>query len=389
MLPANCQSFEEESMKQKTLAILALGLNFSSIYAQTQGQVLDSQNPINVDGYLQEERSVSDSELENLKSTVKKYKNENNLYKEKTKVLNKVTTEAEKIGENAEEKIHAQVEAKRAENKAMEKIKKAEEKLKCLMENNSPEDCQQFQDEIQTQQAAPAPVEAQAVSEVEVAPEVKKGGSFETVKILPYVGGTTYNSRSENLEAELSGGLRLESNINERFSMGVGFNYAQLSTNDFANNSSYMTPSYMGFFGSQGREIQFRTMGIDLYGKFFITNGERFRPYVGAGLGYNRASLKYTQNNQFVSPTFGSFGNEEYRNSYAQGSVALGSEIMITKNVGINLEGAYSTGLGNSLSSRNTQTLFNSPDQRRLNDLGDEIIDAHALSIFASMLVTF
>ncbi len=374
-------------MKQKSLVALVLGLSFSSVYAQNQGQVLDSQNPIDVDGYLQEERAVSDSELENLKSTVKKYKNENTLYKEKTKVLNKVTSEAEKIGENAEEKIHAQVEAKRAENKAMEKIKKAEEKLKCLMENNSPEECQQFQDQVQTQQAAPVP--AEVVSETEVAPEVKKSGSFESVKILPYVGGTTYNSRSENLEAELSGGLRLESNINERFSMGVGFNYAQFRTNDFANNSPYMTPSYLGIFGSQGREIQFRTMGIDLYGKFFITNGERFRPYVGAGLGYNRANLKYTQNNQFMSPVYGAFGNEEYRNSYAQGSVALGSEIMITKNVGINLEGAYATGLGNSLSSRNTQTLFNSPDQRRLNDLGDEIIDSHALSIFAGMLVIF
>jgi len=171
--------------------------------------------------------------------------------------------------------------------------------------------------------------------------------------------------------------------------MGIGFNYAQLKTNDFANNLSYMTSSYYGIYGAQGREIQFRTMGIDLYGKFFITNGARFRPYVGAGVGYNRANLKYSENNQYITGINGIFGNEEYRTSYAQGSISAGSEIMITRNVGLNLEGVYSTGLGNSLSSQNVKNPYSSPDQIRLNDLGSEIIDANALSIFAGMVVIF
>ncbi len=377
-------------MKSKSLAVILLGLSFSSVYAQTENQVLNSDNPINVDGTLYEERAVSDSELESLKGTVKKYQTENTLYKEKTKVLNKVTNEAEKIGENAEEKIHAQVEAKRAENKAMEKIKKAEAKLKCLMDGASAEECSQFADadEVSTQQSATAELPAVTESVTE-APSEPRSGAFEVIKLLPFAGGTNYNGKVENLEAEVAAGLRIESNINNRISMGVGLNYSALKTNDFANSLNYMTPTYYGFYGSRGREIQFNTMGVDLYGKFFITNGERFRPYLGAGLGYNRATLKYSQNNPYSSRFYGNFGSEEFRASYINGSAAVGSEIMITKNVGINLEGSYSTGLGQSFSSQNSKNPYSSPDQRRLSDLGDEIISAHALSIFAGLLVTF
>jgi hypothetical protein len=322
---------------------------------------------------------------------VNKYKTENKLYKAKAKELNKVTSEAEKIGENAEEKIYAQVEAKKAESKAMEKIRKAEAKLKCLMEN-PPEDCSQFQEPVEQKvsvaQAAPAPM---ATSTAEV-PAMKTGAPFETIKLLPYAGGTSYNGEIEQLEAELAMGLRLESNITTRFSMGIGLNYAQLKTQDFANNrynAGAYGPGYYQAYGMQGREIQFSTMGIDLYGKFFLTNGERFRPYVGAGLGYNRSKMRYSENDPYQASGYNTFGDEQYNTSYATGNLMMGTEVMITQGVGLNIEAAYSTGLGDSLSSKSAKNPFNSPDQRRLRDLGEEIINSNALSIFAGAVVYF
>ncbi len=376
-------------MKKSTLLVLALTMSFATAYAQSDERVLNSA-PINVDGYISEEAPVSDAELESLKSTVKKYKTDNKLYKEKSKELNKVSAEAEKIGENAEEKIMAQVEAKKAETKAMEKIKKAEEKLKCLMDGKSPEECrvpgsasvqEQEVQVVQTAQAAPV------VSTAEVAP-VQVGNPFEVIKLLPYAGATNFNGKAEQLESELAAGLRLESNITPRFSMGVGFNVTQLKTNDFANNSNYMNPGYLGVYGFQGREIQYRSMGLDLYGKFFITNGERFRPYVGAGLGYNRAAMKYNDNSSYNN-SFGLYGSEEFNTSFASGLMMLGSEIMITKGFGVNIEGAYSTGIGDSLSSSTSRNVATSPDQARLNSLGKEIINANALSIFAGAVISF
>ncbi|MFP5385789.1 MAG: outer membrane beta-barrel protein [Bacteriovoracia bacterium] len=377
-------------MKTKTLMVLALTVSFATAYAQSEEQVLNSA-PINVDGYLHEDKPVTDAELESLKSTVNKYKTENKLYKEKSKVLNKVTSEAEKIGENAEEKIMAQVEAKKAETKAMEKIKKAEAKLKCLLEENrASEDCAGFNTEeakveqqVQVQQAAPV------VSTAEIAP-VATDGAFESIKLLPYAGATSFNGEVEQLETELSAGLRLESNITTRFSMGIGFKFDQLKTNDFANGANYMTPNYYGMYGTKGREIQYRGMGLDIYGKFFITNGERFRPYLGAGIGYNRATLKYNDNDPFYDQMNAyNFGSEEYNTSFVNGQLMLGSEVMITKMFGLNIEAAYSTGLGDSLSSKSAKNGGTSPDQARLRDLGEEIINANALSIFAGAVVNF
>lgn len=379
-------------MKTNKLVVLAMTLSFASAYAQSAEQVLNS-DPINVDGYLAEERPATDSELESLKSTVKKYQTENTLYKEKTKTLNKLTNEAEKIGDNAEEKIMANVEAKKAEERAMKKIKKAEDKLKCIMEEikspecdalrgNSDIDTSAVKQEVTTAQAAPV------VSTSEVA---TGANAFETIKLQAFAGGTNYNGKTEQLEAEVSTGLRLESNINSRFSMGVGFNFAQLKTEDFANNqfgNQSWSSGYYGYYGAKGREISYRTMGIDLYGKFFITQSERFRPYIGAGVGYSQASLKYTENNQFNYGGY-AFGDEEYKTTYARGSVMLGSEIMITKSFGLMLEGGYSTALGSTMTSADNKNPFNSPDQKRLRELGEEIINANALSIFAGAVIVF
>lgn len=382
-------------MKKSVLAVL-IGLSFSAAYAQTASQekVLNS-DPIDVDGYLAEQR-VTDGELESINSTVKKYQTDNKLYREKAKALNKLTNEAEKIGENAEEKIHANVEAKKAEKKALEKIKKAEAKLKCLMEENPGPECDQYgmgnQDEVKVQQAAPqAQAAAVATSETAVASS-STGGMFETIKLLPYAGATTYKGDVESLETSFAGGIRTESQLNNRFSMGIGFNYNQLNTEDFANNQLFNQPfsnQYFGAYGLKGRQIDYSSFGLDIYGKFFITNGERFRPYIGAGIGYNRATLQYAGNNQQNVFAGSSFGNERYQTSFASGNLMLGSEIMVSKMFGLNIEAGYSTGLGSSLSSQNNQSFVTSPDQRRLNQLGDEIINANALSVNLGLLIVF
>lgn len=385
-------------MKTKNLLVLAVALSFASAYAQSEEQVLNS-DPINVDGYLAEDRPVTDGELEGIRGELKKQKMGTQLNKEKAKDLGKLTQQTEKLLDSQDEYIDSKIESTEAIKEFNKKHEENQKKLRCIMEESDSEECEPYKgkysknkkqsvEPVQVEQPVQLTQAAPVVSTAEVAP-ADTGAAFEKIKLLPYVGGTSYNGKVESLEAEIATGLRLESNINRRFSMGIGFNYAQLKTNDFANNNPWMNQTYLGMYGGQAREIQFKTMGVDLYGKFFITNGERFRPYLGVGVGYNRANLKYAENNQFVMPTYGSFGNEDYRTSYAVGNLMAGSEIMINRTIGLNLEAAYSTGLSNSLSSKNGQNPYSSPDQRRLQQLGDEIINANALSIFAGIVIVF
>jgi opacity protein-like surface antigen len=318
-----------------------------------------------------------------IKGEIRKQKQEVQLQKEKSKGFKELTRTTEKLSETTEEYLD--------EKKTAQKdIAEYNAKIKCLMEEKPGKDCDKYLRNKRNEVTQEVSVAQAATTSVADAPAASDpNAAFERIKLLAFAGGTQYNGDLEQLEAELSTGLRLESNITSRFSMGVGFNFAQLKTNDFANNGPYMTPAYFGAFGQQGREIQFRTMGIDLYGKFFLTRGERFKPYVGAGLGYNRSNMQYTNNDTFSDPQFGQFGNEVYQTSYATGTIMGGSEIMITRTFGLNIEAAYSTGIGNSLSSQASRNVTNSPDQMRLRELGNEIINANALSIFAGAVVAF
>ena len=160
----------------------------------------------------------------------------------------------------------------------------------------------------------------------------------------------------------------------------------QVGGNNAFLNQPFGT-GYYGFYGQQGREITFNNIGFNVYGKLFITRGERFRPYVGAGLGYNRMSLEYKDNSQFTA--FGSnFGQEELTTGYITGALKAGSDIMITRGVGLNLEFQYSRGFGANNTS-NGVSPTNAPDQRRLQELSDDIIEANALSITGGVVVIF
>jgi hypothetical protein len=100
--------------------------------------------------------------------------------------------------------------------------------------------------------------------------------------------------------------------------------------------------------------------------------------------------MKYNDNDPYFDQMNAwNYGSEEYNTSFVNGQMMLGSEIMITRGFGINLEAQYSTGLGDSLSSKSAKNGGTSPDQTRLRDLGEEIINSNALSIFAGAVVTF
>ncbi len=380
---------------KQTLALAVLvGLNFGSVYAQDD-QVLNS-DPINVDGYLHE-KPVTDGELEGIKSELGKQKTMTGLNKEKAKELGKLSGQTEKLLESQDEYIDSKLESQKAIKEFNKKSAENEKKLKCLLEESTSPDCAKYvknrraepevREEINTVQAAPA-----RTTIVEAAAPVANAPlkPFEEIKLLPYAGVTNFQGDAEKLETEFAGGLRVESNVNDRLSIGVGFNYGQFNTEDFGgdyNNQGYGT-GYFNTYG-EGRNIRFRGMGVDAYGKFFITKGERFRPYVGAGLGYNRMTLTYTDNNEFQGNTFGNnFGDEEVTTGYINATLSGGTEILITRGFGLNVEFQYSRGFSAGSTDSGVDP-FNAPDQRRLEDLSEDIMGANALSIFAGAIVIF
>lgn len=374
-------------MKSKYLVVLALSLSFATAYAQSDEQVLNS-DPINVDGYLSD-RPATDHELEQIRSEIRKQKNEVQLNKQKTKGFKELSKTTEKLSETTEEYIDEK-------KNTQKEIAEYNKKIKCLMEENPGPDCDKFVrnrrnevvQEVSQAQAAPAPVSATTIQ----APiDGMSDVPFETIKMALEGGVINYTSENEELRADTMG-IRIESNISKRFSMSVGANYTSFKTEDFANNmfsNAGWYSGYQNFYG--GREIQYKSFGIEFGGKFFIAQSERFRPYVGIGLGYNMANLRYSENSPYTGGNlYGvNFGNEQYKTNFATGSLNLGTEIMLTRAIGMTVQGSYSTGLGSSLSSTDGKNRTNNPDQRRLGQLGDEVINANALSLTAGLMVVF
>jgi opacity protein-like surface antigen len=368
--------------KTYALAVL-IGLSFQAASAQSDEQVLNS-DPIDVDGYMAE-KQVTDGELEQIKSEVRKQKNEIKLNKDKSKGFRELVNTTEKLSDTTEEYLDEKASAK-------DEIAEYNKKIECLTQEHPSKDCAKYarnkrNKEVVTDSVAVA--QASAIVQAP-APEPK---AFEKIKLLPYAGVTNYMGKVEKLETNMAMGIRLESNIMRRLSMGIGLSYASLTTQDFGSGygASPYYGYYNGMYGGNGREITMKNMGLDLYAKLFITNGERFRPYVGAGIGYNRMSMNYSGNNNtnyYGMNNNYRFGGEELNSSFISGSLSAGSEVLITQNIGFNIELQMSRGFGADNTS-NGLSPYNAPDQKRLQDLSNEIIQANALSIFAGLLVIF
>ena len=182
----------------------------------------------------------------------------------------------------------------------------------------------------------------------------------------------------------------------------MGFSYTTMTTQDFG--SGYFDPGFYNYYDSfyNGRTIEYSNMNFNLYSKFFILKNERFRPYIGAGIGYNRSKLSYA-NNDSASSSYGgygygaynsgyygyNFGNEEVVSSSVNVELMAGSEISITQMIGVNLELSYMRGLGSNLSTENGLNAYNAPDQQRLQDLSDELSSSNIVSLYAGLLVYF
>ena len=381
-------------MKTKNFKIAGVVLSLTMSLASFSGAMANDEqylnsDPIDINGYVKPEIEATDQELETIKGDVRQAKTINHMNKKKTKGYKDLVKETEKLSETSEEMI-----AERQE--AQKEVAKYKLKVDCMMGRASGSECDPYvkKDTVKTAQAAPA-----AATVVAQAAPVSSGDNFgELIKVLPYTGLTTFISDNERLEANIAAGIKVESNINNRFSVGIGFAYTSLKTNDFAGFGSYN-------LYNPGREIDYANMNFNLYSKFFIVKNKRFRPYVGAGLGYNRTTVKYTSGstyNPYGGSSYGgyglgyggygvnpNFGNEEVITSSINAELMVGSEVIFTDMIGMILEFNYMRGLGDNLSSQNRINALNAPDQQRLQDFSAELSSSNVMSLFAGMLIQF
>lgn len=120
----------------KIFLFVLLSLNMNSLYAQIETQVLESNEPINVDGYVTEKQQM-DGELANLKQEIEKQKRETVLNRQKAKEYQVLSKSVEKLSETTEEYLEEKKSAKA-------EIANYNAKVRCLQEEAPGPDCDKF-----------------------------------------------------------------------------------------------------------------------------------------------------------------------------------------------------------------------------------------------------
>ena len=254
------------------------------------------------------------------------------------------------------------------------------------------------EDKVQVSQAAPlAPVAPQPVLAAPVVEarvfEPKEDSSLEhkKSKLIPYLGAQSLKGNKVDFESKLNVGANLETMVFNQLSFGFGVGYTTLdisdTANDFIGNNYQYNSGYYNSFGT-GRTMSSTKLVIEANSKFFIASESRIKPFVGAGLSYNRSNLKYNDSGNGYNYNNINYGNEGFSSTALGASAKLGAEVDFNEIVGFNIDLAYTKNLTSGISSTANTTNTN-PDQVRLQNVTKSIEEADITSVQAGLIVRF
>ena len=234
-------------------------------------------------------------------------------------------------------------------------------------------------DQVSTASAAPV----RAVVAQKIVPENKKERKNKAILNL---GMNTMDGNGVSVSDSLKVGLSFESMIQERVSIGVGLSLASMTATD--------TAEYNYFY--EGREVDYKRLALEVNSKFYLTVGSMIKPYVGAGLAYNRTTVEYNEsNNSYASYNSLSYYDSYYDNedsSLTTGNLGaaalLGVEIGIAESFAMSLDFKYSKDLSSG-TDEDVNLSYISSNEQKLKNITANIEDSDQLSINAGVIFKF
>ena len=255
------------------------------------------------------------------------------------------------------------------------------------------------EDKVQTTQAAPvapqpvvaapAPIVETKIIEIEKEP-VKVA---KTSKVIPYLGAASIKGTNIDFESKLNLGVSLETAVLSQLTVGLGLGYTGMDITDLANNfissgtGSYYNNGYYNNF-AQGRKMSYGKINLEANGKFFLTVESRIKPFVGAELSVNRATIKYDDGGNGYSNNGINYGSEGYSSTSVAGGAKLGAQVDFNETVGANIDVSYTKTISSGIAS-SADTTNSNPDQARLQNITKSIEDSDVTAIQAGLVIKF
>lgn len=284
---------------------------------------------------------------------------------------------------------------KKIEGERIKSEKKLEKKLRRAFTGNS------NSDRVTIRQAAPQKLAAAAPV---VAPK-----KIKRTAITPSIGVST-SLGEDNAESKINFGVNIEHAVHENVSVGFGIGYSQL---EFDDRTSNVDP--FGFSNQDAKQdvdYEYQRLNINLNSKFYLTGlDSKFRPYVGAGIGYNRVTVSDVNEGDNCIQENGNFGfnnnpncsngtllgfnqveqDTELTDSVFSATANIGTNILFTDMVGMNINFSYTKFITSAFDGNEDDAASASlrPDEENTRKIGKAISEDSVAGISAGVVIKF
>lgn len=280
-----------------------------------------------------------------------------------------------------------------AKNRMAEKLADAINK----MEINVGED-QAAKDQLATRASAVEKTEIPAdLNQSQV--EIKEEGLKGRVSIAPIFGLSSINNDNYNMDSRYTVGVGMEVDITDNVSFTASFRYSQYDVSLASSNPTYSfynanNPSLL----NTRQQLEYNQNVIDATGRYYVLpTSYRFRPFLGAGIGYNRGFLNYDQKTLDAynnNPYYASSGQlDDYSVSSVLGILELGGDLQLSKGFAVGINFKYNSILSSSENQplNNNAFLINSgnPGPTDKNTVGGSLRDSSFYSLLGTVKISF
>lgn len=289
---------------------------------------------------------------------------------------------------------------KKIEGERIKSEKKLEKKLRRVFTGQS------NTDRISTRQAAPQKL-------VAVAP-VAAPRKIKRTAVIPSLGVSQTLSDNGNSESKIDLGLNIEHSVHENVAVGFGIGYSKMQFDDpysdlFGNQFGLQPTAAAEGEDTKDYDYEYSRINVNLNTKFYFTGlDSKFRPYVGAGLGYNRVTVSDTNPNDDCNQTNGNFGgcninsgngfgfqnpdqDTEISDSMVSATANIGTNLLFNDMVGMNINFSYTKFLTSAFDNNENDALLNSfnSNEEKIRGVGKSISEDSVAGISAGVVIQF
>ncbi|MFT6603571.1 MAG: outer membrane protein W, partial [Bacteriovoracaceae bacterium] len=273
---------------------------------------------------------------------------------------------------------------KKIENERIKSEKKLEKKLRRAFTGGG-------SDSVVVRQAAPQRITAPAP-----APVVK---SLKKTSIIPSIGISQTLRDADNAESKIDLGLSVEHAVHENVSVGFGIGYSKMQFETQNNNFFFAAQPQNG---ENEYDYEYSRLNLNLNTKFYFTGlDNKFRPYIGAGIGYNRVTIADTNPTDDNFTTNGFSGGFQIQNpnqdteltdSIVSATANLGTNLLFNDIVGMNINFSYTKFLTSGFNTAEDNNAFNNQfnaNENALREQGKSLSEDSVMGVSAGVVVNF